>query len=99
MRTSEAFEQMNQLPFSETMHALSRSIETSIEAIVQGGDSAHLQDLRATPLDLLGVIHRDPGIEATGEDLYNAATAVLGDSPARPQAAARNLRLLRVARA
>src|SRR4051794_29119894 len=99
MRTWEAFEQMNQVPFGEAMHALLRSIETSIDAIEQGGDSAHLQDLRATLLNLFGVIHRDPGIEAAGEDLYSAATAVLSDSTDRSQPAARKLRLLREARA
>jgi hypothetical protein len=72
-------------------------VERAAVKFEQGGQKIDLHDLRAALIDVLGLIERDPGIEAATEDLYDAAAAFLPDVTASTPLA-RRLRLLREAR-
>jgi hypothetical protein len=72
-------------------------IDPIVEGIEQGGGESDLRDLRLLLIDTIGLLKRDPGIEAAAEDLYAAAAALVSDSTASSQPLARKLRLLRTA--
>jgi hypothetical protein len=74
-------------------------IDPIVDALEQGGGESDLRDLRLLLIDTIGLLKRDPGIEAAAEDLYAAAAALVSDSAASSQPIARKLRLLRSAHA
>ena len=72
-------------------------VERAAANIEQGERENDLHDLRLALIDILGLIERDPGIEAATDDLYEAAAAFLAEVTAGTPLA-RPLRLLREAR-
>jgi hypothetical protein len=68
-------------------------IEALIARIDQAGADSDLRDLRLLLLDTMGLLRRDPGIEAAAEDLYAAAAAFVSDRTANASPIARKLRL------
>ena len=72
-------------------------VERAAANIEQGERENDLHDLRLALIDILGLIERDPGIEAATDDLYEAAAAFLAEVTASTPLA-RHLRLLREAR-
>jgi hypothetical protein len=72
-------------------------IDPIVDGIEQGGGEADLRDLRLLLIDTIGLLKRDPGIEAAAEDLFAAASALVSDSSSSSQPLARKLRLLRSA--
>jgi hypothetical protein len=72
-------------------------VERAAANIEQGERENDLHDLRLALIDILGLIERDPGIEAATDDLYEAAAAFLAEVTASAPLA-RPLRLLREAR-
>ena len=62
--------------------------------IQQGGGEDALCSLQQQLLELMGLVERNPGIEAATGDLYAAAEALVADRAASSQPIARKLRLL-----
>ena len=89
---------MTHKTFAETIEDRLELIELVVAAIAQGSRGDDLRDLRILLIDLMGLLKRDPGIEAAADDLYAAATALVTDSTAKSQPLARKLRLLKDAR-
>jgi hypothetical protein len=72
-----------------------QAIELAVDQIAQHAESGDLRDLQVLLVNVTGLLKRDPGVEATADDLYAAATAVVTDRRASSQPATRKLRLLK----
>ena len=83
--------------FVAALEDLLERVERAAASIEQGGGENALHDLRLALIEILGLIKRDPGIEAAADDLYEAAAAFLADVTASTPLG-RRLRLLREAR-
>jgi hypothetical protein len=68
-------------------------IEALITRIDQAGAESDLKDLQLLLLDTIGLLRRDPGIEAAAEDLFAAAAALVSDRTTNASPIARKLRL------
>ena len=88
---------MTSSPFSAVIRDRLILVERAAHAIEQGAGDADIFDLRLQLIDLLGLIHRNPSIEAASQDLYDAAAAYAAHG-SESKSAVRQLRLLREAR-
>jgi hypothetical protein len=84
-------------PFSAAVRDRLILVERAAHAIEQGAGNSDIFDLRLQLIDLLGLIHRNPSIEAASQDLYDAAAAYAAHG-SESASAVRQLRLLREAR-
>jgi hypothetical protein len=89
---------MTHKTFPESLDERLESIELVVASIAHQGEKADLRALRVQVLGVVGLLKRDPGIEAAADDLYEAATALVLDGPVGSQPLARKLRLLKDAR-
>jgi hypothetical protein len=71
------------------------SIDLAVNWIAQGASESDLHDLRILLVDVMGLLQRDPGVEAAVDDLYAAAGAIVRDWPLRLQPMFRKQRLLK----
>jgi hypothetical protein len=81
--------------FAEVIAERQQAIELAVDQIAQHAESGDLHDLQVLLVNVTGLLKRDPGIEATADDLYAAATAVVKDRRVNFQPATRKLRLLK----
>jgi hypothetical protein len=84
-------------PFSAAVRDRLILVERAAHAVEQGGGDPNVRDLRLQLVGLLGLIDRNPGIEAASQDLYEAAAAYARGGSAITSAV-RQLRLLTEAR-
>lgn len=82
----------------DILHDKLTTIEQVLEGIEKGGGAVHLRDLSSLLIHVMGMVERDPGLEAAADDLYAAAHGVVRDSHVDAQPLARKLRLLRDSR-
>src|SRR5918997_2655484 len=81
--------------FAEVIAERQQAIELAVDRIAQHAESGDLRDLQVLLVNLTGLLKRAPGIEATADDLYAAAIAVVTDRRVNSQPATRKLRLLK----
>ncbi|MFC4172596.1 hypothetical protein ACFOYU_11080, partial [Microvirga sp. GCM10011540] len=89
---------MAQKSFAETIDERLAAIERIVASLVEDGGQEDLRDLRVLLIDVIGLLKRDPGVEASVDDLYAAARSVVVDRGVGFQPLARKQRLLRDAR-
>ncbi|GEO19466.1 hypothetical protein [Microvirga aerophila] len=80
--------------FTETINERLTAIELVVVRIARAGDQSDLPDLRVLLIDVMGLLKRNPGVEAAADDLYAAAAAVAMDTHEDWQPATRKRRLL-----
>jgi hypothetical protein len=85
---------MTHTSFAETTNERLTAIELVVVRIARGGDQSDLRDLRVLLIDVMGLLKRNPGVEAAADDLYAAAAAVAMDTHMDWQPATRKRRLL-----
>jgi hypothetical protein len=85
---------MTHKSFPETINERLAAIKLVVPRVAQGCEESDLRDLRILLIDVIGMLKRDPGVEAAADDLYAAAAAVVRDNCVHSQPAARKLRLL-----
>jgi hypothetical protein len=81
--------------FAEMLDERLESIELAVTWIAHGASESDLHDLRILLVDVMGLLQRDPGVEAAVDDLYAAAAAVVKDRPFGQQPIVRKQRLLK----
>jgi len=84
--------------FAETIDERLRAIGWLVDCIGLDPTRDDLRDLRILLIDVIGLLRRDPGIEAAADDLYAATNALVTDNAVGAQPIARKLRLLEDAR-
>lgn len=84
--------------FTEKIDKRLAAIEQVVESLAENGTNSQVRDLRILLVDVIGLLKRDPGLEAAADDLYAAAAALAKDIPVGSQPLARKLRLLREAK-
>jgi hypothetical protein len=89
---------MAEKSFAETIDERLAAIERIVALLAEDGGQADLRDLRVLLIDVIGLLKRDPGVEAAVDDLYAAARSLVVDRAVGSQPLARKLRLLRDAR-
>ena len=89
---------MAEKSFAETIDERLAAIERIVAMLSEDGGQADLRDLRIVLIDVIGLLKRDPGVEAAVDDLYAAARCLVVDREVGSQPQARKLRLLRDAR-
>ncbi len=89
---------MAEKSFAETIDEQLAAIERIVALLAEDGGQADLRDLRVLLIDVIGLLKRDPGVEAAVDDLYAAARSLVVDRAVGSQPLARKLRLLRDAR-
>ena len=89
---------MAEKSFAETIDERLAAIERIVALLTEDGGQADLRDLRVLLIDVIGLLKRDPGVEAAVDDLYAAARCLVVDRGVGSQPQARKLRLLRDAR-
>jgi hypothetical protein len=89
---------MAEKSFAETIDERLAAIERIVALLTEDGGQADLRDLRLLLIDVIGLLKRDPGVEAAVDDLYAAARCLVVDRGVGSQPQARKLRLLRDAR-
>jgi hypothetical protein len=90
-------ESVTSSPFTTVIRDRLILVERAACAIERGAGDADIFDLRLQLIDLLGLIHRNPSIEAASQDLYDAAAAYAAHG-LESASAVRQLGLLREAR-
>jgi hypothetical protein len=85
---------MTHTSFPETINERLAAIELVVVRIARAGDQSDLPDLRVLLIDVMGLLKRNPGVEAAADDLYAAAAAVAMDAHVDWQPATRKRRLL-----
>jgi hypothetical protein len=89
---------MAEKSFAETIDERLAAIERIVATLVEDGGQNDLRDLRVLLIDVIGLLKRDPGVEAAVDDLYAAAHSLVIDKVAGSLPPARKTRLLRDAR-
>ena len=84
--------------FAERIDERLAAIEHVVASLAESSTQTNLRDLRVLLIDVIGLLKRDPGVEAAADDLYGAAMALVVDSAVGSQPLPRKLRLLRDAR-
>lgn len=87
--TDESFEKM----IRERIAA----VELVTESIAAQGRDTDLHDLRVLLINTMSLIKRDPGVEASVDDLYAAAKAIVRDAALGYHPVIRNVRCLQSA--
>lgn len=85
---------MTETTFENAVDEMLGRLHPILLTIQQGGGEEALYSLQQQLVDLMGLIERNPGIEAATGDLYAAAEALVADRAACSQPIARKLRLL-----
>ncbi len=85
---------MTHKSFAEIINERLTAIELVVVRIARRGDQSDLRDLRVLLIDVMGLLKRNPGVEAAADDLYAAAAAVAMDTHVDWQPATRKRRLL-----
>jgi hypothetical protein len=85
---------MTETTFENAIDEMLGRLDPIMLVIQQGGGEAALYSLQQQLIELMGLIERNPGIEAATGDLYAAAEALVIDRAASLQPMARKLRLL-----
>jgi len=85
---------MTETTFENAVDEMVGRLHSILLTIQQGGGEEALYSLQQQLIELMGLVERNPGIEAATGDLYGAAEALVTDRAARSQPIARKLRLL-----
>ncbi len=85
---------MAETTFENAVDEMVGRLHSILLTIQQGGGEEALYSLQQQLIELMGLVERNPGIEAATGDLYAAAEALVADRAACSQPIARKLRLL-----
>lgn len=85
---------MTETTFENAVDEMVSLLHPILLTIQQGGGEEALYSLQQQLIELMGLVERNPGIEAATGDLYAAAEALVADRAAGSQPIARKLRLL-----
>jgi hypothetical protein len=85
---------MTETTFENAVDEMVGRLHSILLTIQQGGGEEALYSLQQQLIELMGLVERNPGIEAATGDLYAAAEALVADRAACSQPIARKLRLL-----
>jgi hypothetical protein len=85
---------MTEATFKNAVDEMLGRLDPIVRVIQHGGGEAALYSPQQQLIELLGLIERNPGIEAATADLYAAAEALVVDRTASMQPMTRKLRLL-----
>ncbi|MCG7394736.1 hypothetical protein MHY87_17675 [Microvirga sp. ACRRW] len=88
---------MTDTSFAETIRERIAAIELVVDAIAGQGKETDLRDLRVLLINTMSLMRRDPGVEASIDDLYAAARAIVNDAMDGVHPVVRNVRCLRSA--
>jgi len=88
---------MTDTSFAETIRDRIAAVELVVDAIAGQGQETDLHDLRVLLINTMSLMKRDPGVEASVDDLYAAARAIVKDAEAGVHPVARNVRCMRSA--
>ena len=85
---------MTEATFENAVDEMVGRLHAILLTIQQGGGEESLYRLQQQLIELMGLVERNPGIEAATGDLYAAAEALVMDRAACSQPMVRKLRLL-----
>ena len=85
---------MTETTFENAVDEMVGRLHSILLTIQQGGGEEALCSLQQQLIDLMGLVERNPGIEAAIGDLYAAAEALVADRAPCSQPIARKVRLL-----
>jgi hypothetical protein len=85
---------MTETTFENTVDEMVGRLHPILLTIQHGGGEEALYSLQQQLIELMGLVERNPGIEAATGDLYAAAEALVADQAVRSQPIARKLRFL-----
>ncbi|WP_243375327.1 hypothetical protein [Microvirga solisilvae] len=83
--------------FEKTIRERIAAVELVTESIAEQGRDSDLHDLRVLLINTMSLMKRDPGVEASVDDLYAAAKAIVRDATLGMHPVSRNIRFVRSA--
>jgi len=83
--------------FEKTIRERIAAVELVTDSIAMQGRDSDLHDLRVLLINTMSLVKRDPGVEASVDDLYAAAKAIVRDAALGVHPVTRNVRCLQSA--